>query len=287
MLTSETEFTNTIDWFSFTCDSPQYHEKSTMLCTELDRGMYGYSGGVKFVDGRLELINPDRPDMRVHVQYNGSSLLENHLCGVSAWEIVSIRSSGEKIARIDLAIDIKKGALDIVGLAEMVKAGQLVSQARKSMFISSLDAPGATLYIGSPSSDQRLRIYDKAAEQGMAGIEWTRIELQLRGKRSHIARSMLLTNGGFGFIPTLVRSFADFPQSAEYAVSVGHSSRAIGAPKRSGSDTRKWLETTVVSSLAKEVVKPGGADFLRDFLARVQGQIAFESEKIKGRGRPN
>ncbi len=287
MITSETEFSNTVDWFSFTCDVPKYHEKSTMLCTELDRGMYGYSGGVRFVDGRLELVNPDRPDMRIHVQYSGSSLLENHLCGVSAWDVVNIRSPGEKTARIDLAIDIKNGTLDIVGLSEMVKAKQCVTQARKSMLISSLDAPGVTLYIGSPSSDQRLRIYDKAAEQNMTGAEWTRIELQLRGKRSHIARSMLLASGSLDLIPTLVRSFADFPQSADYSLSVGNLSRPIGAPKRSGSDTRAWLETTVVSSLAKETVKPGGADFLREFLASLQGQIAFENEKIKGGKPPN
>ena len=38
-----------------------------------------------------------------------------------------------------------------------------------------------TLYIGAPSSDRQIRIYDKAKEQGIEG-QWTRVEVQLRHK---------------------------------------------------------------------------------------------------------
>ena len=184
MITSETKLSNTIDWYSFTCDVPKYPKNATVKCVELEHGLYGYSAGVEFLDGRIELVNPSRPDMRIHIQYTGSALLScQNDYDISPLSIVCIVAPNERVSRVDLAIDIRDGSLDIPALAKMVKEKTAVSLATKSMFISSLDAPGATLYIGAPKAKQRLRIYDKAAEQGLDNEEWTRIELQLRGKR--------------------------------------------------------------------------------------------------------
>jgi hypothetical protein len=46
---------------------------------------------------------------------------------------------------------------------------------------------GMTLYIGAPSSDKRVRVYNKAAEQDLEGLVWWRYELQLRGRYAKAA----------------------------------------------------------------------------------------------------
>lgn len=51
-----------------------------------------------------------------------------------------------------------------------------------------------TLYFGAPSSDERIRIYNKALEQG-ENKTWWRIEAQLRGEKSNLK--------GFNPFPTI------------------------------------------------------------------------------------
>ena len=46
------------------------------------------------------------------------------------------------------------------------------------------DKAGATVYIGAPSSDFRVRIYDKALEQGVDG-HWVRVELVMRSANAN------------------------------------------------------------------------------------------------------
>lgn len=43
-----------------------------------------------------------------------------------------------------------------------------------------------TLYFGAPKTDERVRIYNKALEQGEKEKTWWRIEAQLRGEKSNI-----------------------------------------------------------------------------------------------------
>jgi hypothetical protein len=55
----------------------------------------------------------------------------------------------------------------------------------KSTLIQTVFGKGATLYVGAPSSDARLRLYNKSAESGEypdGGGEWLRAELQLRNR---------------------------------------------------------------------------------------------------------
>lgn len=46
------------------------------------------------------------------------------------------------------------------------------------------DKAGATVYIGAPSSEFRVRIYDKALEQGVDGY-WVRVELVMRSANAN------------------------------------------------------------------------------------------------------
>lgn len=111
--------------------------------------------------------------------------------------IISADSFITSFKRIDSAVDtfnmripkpkvLRKYCLD----------GRFKSSARKAIYYESIDlvnreVAGTTLYIGSPSSPQRLRIYDKLEEQKNQGNyvsedinKWIRLELQLRREKA-------------------------------------------------------------------------------------------------------
>lgn len=281
MITSETEVFATIDWYSYTSDNPTYHPKSTMNCIELEYGLYGYTNGVKFLDGRLELVNPDQPAMKTHVQYSGSALM----CGsesyqVSPWEIIGLTSPNMQVTRIDVALDIRQGSLDIKALAKMTDMGHYLSKATSSMYISTLQAPGETLYIGAPSSKVRLRIYDKAAEQNLAE-DWTRLELQVKGKRAdNLRNSMVASDDGAALIAPTIRGFADFPESREYQQVMGSKSIGLSTPQPSETDTQAWLLTTIISALSTEIAMDETGNFAKKWMTALKLGIVAAKKKI-------
>jgi len=96
----------------------------------------------------------------------------------------------KKIARIDFALDVfdpKSNPLDVLTLW---KRGHVATPARTVQVFNTyttssdgvvIEAP--TVYVGAANGDRRMRIYDKAKEQGVSGT-WTRLELQLRDDRA-------------------------------------------------------------------------------------------------------
>lgn len=282
MLTSETEVKATIDWYSYTADSPKYHQQSTMKCVELDRGLYGYTNGVKFLDGRIELVNPCQPKMRTHVQYSGSALSYGYeIYHVSPFEIIALEPIKMSVTRIDVALDICPGSINIGELARMTDEGHYLSRSTSAMYISTLGEKGETLYIGAPSSKIRLRIYDKAAEQG-TDSEWTRIELQVRGKQANDLRDRLVGAGyGVEIIAPAIRAFCDFPESREYQQVLGRKSDGLSPPKQTETDTRAWLLTTVTTALAREIARDETGTFKASFLTGLSLALDDAKKQIR------
>lgn len=90
------------------------------------------------------------------------------------------------VSRIDVACDDKEGYISMDMVIEKTLANDINSRMAKRQVVSSYDGKnqnGATVYIGAPSSDFRVRIYDKALEQGQEG-HWVRVEMVMRGKNA-------------------------------------------------------------------------------------------------------
>lgn len=91
------------------------------------------------------------------------------------------------ISRIDIACDDREGYLDMEEIVGKVMANEVNSRMAKRSVVASFDGvqrSGSTVYIGAPSSDFRVRIYDKALEEGVDG-HWVRVELVMRGKNAN------------------------------------------------------------------------------------------------------
>ncbi len=87
------------------------------------------------------------------------------------------------ITRVDVACDEFEGWLDMDDIIQKTQNNEINSRMTKRQVVVSYDGArrnGATVYLGSPSSEFRVRIYDKALEQG-EDRHWIRVELVFRG----------------------------------------------------------------------------------------------------------
>lgn len=103
------------------------------------------------------------------------------------FEQISINHLVTNVSRIDIACDDHSGALNMTDVIEKTQANDINSRMSKRQVVTAYNGKersGSTVYIGSPSSDFRIRIYDKALEQGLLDQHWVRVELVLRGEHA-------------------------------------------------------------------------------------------------------
>jgi len=109
----------------------------------------------------------------------GCRLLETVNCLVFDWfDLIKQLSegTGTHISRLDVACDETEGLLTFEKMYRYVKARKYISRARRAIWT---DGDEQSIVFGSPKSDTRLRIYNKALERDVEG-PWTRAEFQLR-----------------------------------------------------------------------------------------------------------
>ena len=88
-----------------------------------------------------------------------------------------IMNKDAHFARLDLACDDTDGILDIKQILRYTERYQFVCKSKCDPMVVRMREEAA--YFGSPKSDRRLRIYNKALEQGI-DAHWIRCEMQLR-----------------------------------------------------------------------------------------------------------
>jgi Putative phage replication protein RstA len=109
------------------------------------------------------------------------SLYENHLNWIDFIEQF-LCLEGSHLARLDIACDDRpevgeKGILSFATIFRHVMQRRYISLSR---YIVHTGGSEQSVYFGSPKSDRRLRIYNKAIERGVPDEHWIRAEFQLR-----------------------------------------------------------------------------------------------------------
>jgi len=91
------------------------------------------------------------------------------------------------VSRLDIACDDRSGLLCMDDIIAKTQSNEINSRMTARSVVVSYNGTqrnGSTVYIGASSSDFRVRIYDKALEQGADG-HWVRVEMVMRGKNSN------------------------------------------------------------------------------------------------------
>lgn len=99
--------------------------------------------------------------------------------GLDDWEYFYILFAdiGAHFNRIDLAMDIK----DTLEYKKVIQSVVKKKYITKMYHLIYIEGSEQSIYTGSPKSNKRLRIYNKALERGVDG-NWVRFELQLRAE---------------------------------------------------------------------------------------------------------
>lgn len=197
-----------IDWLTVTshCDDVENFQRilgmddNSIPWETLDAYMNGYPKRT-FWNGITICWGSDREDMGVCLTMSGQGCRTFETYGNGDWlALLSLFSSSAdyNITRLDLAYDDHTGILDIDQLREDTDDGYYVSKSR--WWMVEYGSEGTSIYHGSPRSDIRIRIYDKARERGFKPDDpdfphWIRVELQLRQKRAGAAVAAIVASG--------------------------------------------------------------------------------------------
>jgi len=92
-----------------------------------------------------------------------------------------IRTGDVNISRLDIAGDDHEGILQYRRMTMHCRRRRYICKTQWNMWT---DGAEQAIYFGSPASDRRLRIYNKALEQKLEGEHWTRAEMQMRNKNA-------------------------------------------------------------------------------------------------------
>ncbi len=237
------------------------------------KGRFGYEMSMRDKETGAIVLFPHlkRLDMGIHLDMPGQACAE--VCGLHLLQ--ELMEMDATFSRVDATLDIHAGGLDIKSLKNEIERKQADTAAKSHQYI--ISNTGETLYVGSVSSEKRLRIYDKAAERGIVA-DWVRVELQVRGDAADALGNYLAVEGIKG-IPRVIKAFCDF-ENPVWVEAMGTEPEVTLETDKRSPNRRRWLMGRVAKSAASESI----ADplFWNDFVEAVMAEKeALEKETKK------
>lgn len=175
-----------IDAFSCTFTNASHEEviKNILHLDHLDWqhqdfGRHRYQKKVVF--GNITILYDGTKNMGVCLELTGQGCTELvHLTGNYSIFHDILCFSSATLTRIDIAIDDHKGLVDMSNVVTKIDRGEIRTRMRATTECKGLaNTTGHTVYIGSASSNCRIRIYDKQAQM-QTTYPWVRTEMVLR-----------------------------------------------------------------------------------------------------------
>ncbi len=181
------------DWVSITSKihSPQdFLEDLGLqdLTWEQTKGAHGYRD--RLYNGGISIHYNGREDMGTWLEMSGQGCRTYETYSLNAnydalFQTVKDNSGEMRITRLDIAFDDHEGILDLDRICADTLAQNYLAQS--DFWEVTQSSKGQCVYFGAPSSQIRIRIYDKARERGLDdGSHWVRVELQLRDDRARL-----------------------------------------------------------------------------------------------------
>jgi hypothetical protein len=254
-----------IHWLEVTFKSAEDKKLPDSLPTEGIEcyPLHGYNSGSKFSDGRMEFTHTNRPDMGLHIQWDGASLDALSFPVLSLVEF--LLSAGARFTRIDLATDAQNYGLKAEDATNEIREKRFTCRAKKTPAWFDPTFGGWTQYLGTKASEIHIRIYDKAAELGING-DYTRVELVVKGKRATKAAQAIVRGTDFR---SLVAGYVQFPDWLAWKQVMAADVVALPAEKKD-TNTDFWLLEVCAKTLARRLDELGDDELWFRFLEQVQ-----------------
>ena len=145
-----------------------------------------YNQGVQVGQAKI-YWHDQHPEFRVMVVLDGQALAEMRSRNIHDEYLREwIKKHDGKISRVDFAADIFDAGAHAPDIYHAWECDQIMTTSQTvSLIVTGKKAMGgATTYIGSRSSERMIRVYDKGKQQGTK-LDWTRVEIELKGQRAH------------------------------------------------------------------------------------------------------
>jgi len=215
----------------------------------LSKPMHGYKVAIIEPFGIL-CMSHGSEKMGTHVILSGSTL--NKLADAGFPRDVAIENligASARFSRIDLALDAKNTSFQVKPFYEGLIDGSFKSTARNFRLITNA-TNGATLYLGSPTSEKMIRIYDKANEQGVTDYTWVRIEAQLSGTLANNAARAIAQQGLEGLTKGVISQMIPEPDIWLQGI-LEQATEGLEPSGRKLTNRAKWLLEVCAPALAE------------------------------------
>ncbi len=267
-MTTDKEVRISIDWLRYTMPYQDGKDVITSLAAALPRNSKvqltgelvansrGYDRAMALSIGRVHW-HTAREDQKISVEFTGSDCNQLHHLGfdwAALWRHIS--DSGGHITTIHFAIDVLGYGADHVELENALHAAEATTKARKVFTfaggeIGDVRTEGTT-YVGKPSSDRQMRVYNKAAEQGVEK-DWTRIELVIKGKRAKALLVPLIALHWVTVARSTISAFVAWKTSPWWQAAIAGEVAPMPIVARVDTATVDWLLKQCLPTLRREL----------------------------------
>lgn len=279
-----------LDWVRYTCpwagelSEPENMERARPPGNAfyptgevIDIGQ-GYNRGMRLKHGAI-FWHSERPEQGVSVQLTGQDL--NDIRGGDLTEIALlefIQAARGSVSTLHSCINIHDAGAHVGDLIDQHQSGTLQTRAKKAGVYQSKTKvkgewiTGDTLYVGSAKSAVQVRVYDKAAEQGIRA-DWVRIEIVWRGRHAKSAHARMLSHG----IASTTRGAIQHQMTATpewWRIAITGDTVEPLPLTRKPSNRYEWLRKSVLPALRREIAEErsqGRDDIFRIFAATIDG----------------
>jgi hypothetical protein len=238
-------------------------------------GINGYDSRMQNPHGHYIMWNSQRPEMGTNMMFDGRACSELYKLSVNLLDMVrELSQDGYQFTRLDLAIDIHGVEIDIPLLAQSEHKGSVNND--PILVTKGKDARGgSTLYLGSRTSEKFLRIYDKAKEQGLADVNWVRVELELKGETATKIASRIVHMSDDDvaiFVKGMIKGMYE-PENEGYQRAIDAPARKVGSTKNTNHGAYDWLMTHVSKTIARVIIELPHRDVWKSLEAEVNKHI--------------
>ena len=265
-----------LDWLAGTFNGGSKHELefinkyASAATVQPSTPRHGYTDATVDGNGVNVLWNTSRDEMGTHVVLPGSSLRKlQELSGVQLETLLrDATNAGLKISRLDLAKDIIGQAIDLETVYQSLVGGRNAGTARTFSKIQSNDG-GFTVYVGSRQSEKFIRIYNKAAQEGISNQHWYRYELETKGMVARAVATSLTQSGNWsGVFDAVSLAMLELGTSSPIAAFYSQNDIPVGIPKiERTSDREKWISEQVIPAVSKHFSEHPDSDAVQRLIA--------------------
>lgn len=239
------------------------------LTGEMVANGQGYDSAMKLSHGVIHW-HTKRPEQGVSVELGGAALAGARAARVQEMFILQhITNVNGHVSTMDGALDVYNHDAyegDVMLLFDegcLQTTAREIGPYRKARKVGREWQDSGTVYVGSPKSPRQIKIYNKAAEQHLDGVDWVRIEMRWRGRHARAAHQAMLQ---YGIAPTIRKAIITMLNADVewFQNAVTGDLAEIEPVRRLDTDTRQWLLDTVAPVLERELM-----------LERAKGQRAL------------